>query len=402
MPPSTGDLRQGGHCEGTERQHKHCCRRHPRAAGCKGMVAEQLPTAFDHPRQKKDASEPVAAIPSASSTLAGLLNPLANTSTVPALRYPQSTPLQVWVAICIVGAPRSFAQNAANIYAATNRPSFHVDYFFCLSSGGADTNSKGQRYGASGSSVAAIDRAIRSFAPAAVINASVGFLPNPRCRTEAALSERQGHTRQTNLQRTWETLATLKRCFDAVVQREAVLGHQYGTIVRLRPDMLFFGPLSDALYATPTAILPFGTVGCSPPCANDHVAFLPRFVAPVYFNMADRYVYCRTSMSAAWRAVAYAIPAALEGVAWTEQMVDYTLVRPVSGPACARKLLYQTLRLNPMTRSLDGDAPPAVRQWASEHKAEMWDSCRRCQRFSCEQHFGPCNVDLCHAPRYDL
>ena len=46
------------------------------------------------------------------------------------------------------------------------------------------------------------------------------------------------------------------------------------------------------------------------------------------------------------QAIAYSIPTALRAVRWTERMIDYTIVRPGSGPACARKLLYRTLRLD--------------------------------------------------------
>ena len=34
------------------------------------------------------------------------------------------------------------------------------------------------------------------------------------------------------------------------------------------------------------------------PCTNDHMPFLPRTAAPVYFNMADEYVYCRGKLKA--------------------------------------------------------------------------------------------------------
>ena len=65
------------------------------------------------------------------------------------------------------------------------------------------------------------------------------------------------------------------------------------------------------------------------------MAFLPRAAAPIYFNMADEYVYCRGKLKAPviLSKMPHYIFAGLAGIGGAR--IGYTLVRN-DGPECAR------------------------------------------------------------------
>jgi len=113
------------------------------------------------------------------------------------------------VAVCVVGAPRSFVRVYAHgsILNALGSSGVHVDFFFWLAREDM-SNSKGGIYDAYTASNlrGAVDR----FAPKlAVFNGSTMFKRNAQCSLADETQEHRLHdrTNQTTLARMWETMA---------------------------------------------------------------------------------------------------------------------------------------------------------------------------------------------------
>lgn len=240
------------------------------------------------------------------------------------------------VAACVVGAPRGLGLHHQHTLRAFPTD-MHVDYFFCLSSGGGALNSKHQAY---------IDLPIhetlatmRSYAPRRIANVSVSFERVEACHTPKwMLDAKFDRSDQAVLVRVWETMATLKRCFDLVVSHEAETNAMYDIVVRLRPDVVFFAPLPPQVFRPNVTTFPKHGVACSS-CLNDHMAFLPRAHAATYFSMADDYVYCR-GRPPSMLSIGHVLPTRFRSVSHVSaEGVQYTLMRPHGSgfaPDCPR------------------------------------------------------------------
>jgi len=155
----------------------------------------------------------------------------------------------------------------------------------------------------------------------------------------------------------------------------------YDTVIRLRPDTFFYRPLAAKFFAPSKPLFPSGVAGCRAPCTNDHMAFLPRTAAPLYFNMADEYIYCRGTLKAP--VLLNQMPhyrfAGLTSI--DSAHVGYTLARN-NGPDCARagrldattrrQRGYSTATCNAcrehFIKEYNGTLHPCGTNWVMEYK----------------------------------
>ena len=86
----------------------------------------------------------------------------------------------------------------------------------------------------------------------------------------------------------WETWEKLRRAYALVTEYERSRRFEFDWVVRLRPDIWFFGAPPRHCDLPPDVLsFPVGIVGCAPPCVNDHVAWVPRPRASAYFEAAQ-------------------------------------------------------------------------------------------------------------------
>jgi hypothetical protein len=253
---------------------------------------------------------------------------------------PQNVRAPARAAVCFVGAPRTFVREYVHgsILAAFGPAVGVVDFFFWLGeeSGQGAVNSKG------GSYEAYLDRDLRAaverFSPVSVqYNGSTRFRLNPRCALSRASAFNYDRTNQSVVARQWETMAKMKLCYEDVVKEEVRRGALYDTIVRIRPDLAFTRPLNLTQVLQPRhPSFPRCQAGCKRPCTNDHMAFMPRAAASVYFTMSDAYMYCdgTLGMSTEIHEIPHLIFRSLQSRIY-EVNVSYALVRN-EGPDCER------------------------------------------------------------------
>ena len=245
-------------------------------------------------------------------------------------------------AVCFVGAPRTFVREYVHgsILAAFGPAVGEVDFFFWLGeeSGQQAINSKGGSYGAY--SDHDLRAAVAKFSPVSVqYNGSTRFRPNPRCALSRASALNCDRTNQSVVARQWETMAKMKMCYEDVIKEEVRRGALYDTIVRIRPDLAFWRtrPFNLTQVLQPRhPSFPRGQAGCKRPCTNDHMAFMPRAAASVYFTISDAYMYCDGAlrMSTEIHEVPHLIFPSLQSRIH-EVKVSYALVRN-EGPDCER------------------------------------------------------------------
>ena len=91
--------------------------------------------------------------------------------------------------------------------------------------------------------------------------------------------------------RWWETQEKARRCFEAVVQYELANGFAFDWVVRLRPDIWFFGSVPPYCQLSRSSVsLPRGVVLCAGRCVNDHLAWVPRPLARAFFNLTESHI----------------------------------------------------------------------------------------------------------------
>ena len=258
-------------------------------------------------------------------------------------------------AICVVGSTRNFAQLAEHLRQRFLATRLLLDFFFVFrNTKDAMRTSKGKTAtGELGSD--SLQAMTAAFAPTAILESTTRFEANSQCPSPPGAMIECDHSGQAAMARTWETLVGIKECFDLVQRQEAKKGRLYRSVVRLRPDIIFYSPINPTLLQPAIATFPKGRMSCSNGiignCANDHLAFLPRAAAAAYFNMADHYVYCRDDAlrsenasdpsvafwrhlmhrkepTLTWRVHSF-ITAELNhsGISWQRTEVPYTLVR---------------------------------------------------------------------------
>ena len=106
----------------------------------------------------------------------------------------------------------------------------------------------------------------------------------------------------------------------------------------MRPDVWFFGDMPSYCSLDPNKIsFPVGVIVCPyAPCINDHMAFMPRRLAPAYFNINNDFADCAglRNMTAhwknynVWRLMQQGVP-----LAEPSPLVPYTLIRPCAHDA---------------------------------------------------------------------
>ena len=92
----------------------------------------------------------------------------------------------------------------------------------------------------------------------------------------------------------WQTWDRLRSAFGLVVAYESSHMLRFEWVVRLRPDAWFFRPGFAFCTLNPAdgVVTPSGIAGCSAPCINDHLAWIPRQFADGYFDAAEELENC--------------------------------------------------------------------------------------------------------------
>ncbi|KAL1520357.1 hypothetical protein AB1Y20_021947 [Prymnesium parvum] len=184
--------------------------------------------------------------------------------------------------------------------------------------------------------------------------------PPAGCTLSAALLAPYAGARSKPTWRVWwETWAKVERAFLGVIEYEQAHGLRFDWVLRVRPDLWFFGPMPSHCTLEDAISTPTGVVGCAPPCLNDHIAWMPRALAPAYFRVTESLTACRgDSFSRLLRKAApgaaqadfprylhYHLRARGVPLAATPLLVPYTLLRPCDAPEgriyadCRRLLL---------------------------------------------------------------
>lgn len=238
--------------------------------------------------------------------------------------------------MCIIGSPRTFTKTADNVLTTLAEASSCIDHFFLIRTNHmAEKNTKGGSYATP--VLNDFEAAVRRFAPVAVRYSNTTFASNPECVLEqrAMSNWDTSVTKQPAFERVWETMVGFKECFQLVRDHEVRRGGLYGSVVRLRTDMVFFGALKPSVLRPVVTTLPRGKMAGS---ANDHLAFLPRDAAPTYFEMSDRYVHCKGVMPLP-KLTALSefihMEFSMATLPWRNTSIDYTLVRS-AGTDCSR------------------------------------------------------------------
>ena len=155
--------------------------------------------------------------------------------------------------------------------------------------------------------------------------------PHPGCVLSTAMTKGKcGRVRCKTMMwhRWWETWEKIRRSFSLVVEHEQEHGFRYGWMVRLRPDLWFFGTVRshcELSLGGNGMIIPAGVTGCfcgagfgaftnrtsrgtlierrdtglCPRCQNDHLAFVPRGLAHEYFELSLDIERCNQTGSSA-------------------------------------------------------------------------------------------------------
>ena len=194
------------------------------------------------------------------------------------------------VAICFCGAARTFVHPVAHESIARAIRSFGAPAFNFFYLQQAETGSM-KGHAAIQDNVTLLAAALFKFRPKAVHYGPLPrhrpIPPNRSCvdPTRRGLS----HKRMQDAVRWWETWERVRLCYELVVAFEASQPSVgFGWVVRLRPDVFFFSshPMPRACELPAGAgqvTVPLGVVMCHAPCMNDHMAWVPRHTADVYF-----------------------------------------------------------------------------------------------------------------------
>ena len=239
------------------------------------------------------------------------------------------------LALLIVGALRTFPCHLNHFFERFAALGWDVDYYFCISRGGASTNSKGMSYSAC--HIENITHSIlATYDPIETLDVSVKFVVNPNC-TVPRLSTKQTMDKsdQHPVERMWETLASAYKCFKRMETYESENLFLYDYVWRLRPDILFYEPLPTKLFNKAT--FPYGRVRCNShsKCLNDHIALLPRHAASRYFDGANEYLWCNSTQNDFHAYIGEHYYERFRNMHVIDPLIKYTLVRP-DGLECRR------------------------------------------------------------------
>ncbi len=243
------------------------------------------------------------------------------------------------IAVLVIGALRTLPCHIKNIYEGFSKRGWETDYYFCISNSGnaSVSNSKGRHYSGH------VDRGLEmrrmvndTYKPIVTMDVSSKYVENKRCSvTRANKSKRFDRSAQSPLERMWETLASVQKCYDHMESIEYKENFLYDYVWRLRPDLVFYAPLPSKLFDVAT--FPLGRVLCNggQKCLNDHIAILPRHAASRFFRIANEYLWCNGTQSEWSYYIAELLYTRFENAHTVDPLIRYTLVRP-NGMDCAR------------------------------------------------------------------
>lgn len=176
----------------------------------------------------------------------------------------------------------------------------------------------------------------------------------------------------------YETHSKLRACYQAVAAFEEAHALRFDWVVRMRPDIWFFGKLPAYCSMAPSKIsFPVGVVGCGySPCINDHMAFMPRSLAHHYFDIASDMQTCEGVKSLSkhwknynlWRLMDHGVP-----LAEPSPLIPYTLLRPCGNasaatyyPECHRWTSKPLEKNAGLAHYANGSALPTLQQYMAD------------------------------------
>ena len=168
---------------------------------------------------------------------------------------------------------------------------------------------------------------------------------------------------------------------------EAAHAFTFDWIVRMRPDVWFFGSLPRHCALSRHAIhFPAGVTGCGyTPCINDHIAFAPRHLASHYFDVVEDMGTCEGMRNLShhwrnymlWRLLAKRVP-----LAEPSPIVPYTLLRPCANastrsfyPECVRWTSRPPEKNAGLHHYTNGSALPGAPAFRAE-RDRLYEVCR--------------------------
>ena len=216
----------------------------------------------------------------------------------------------VRVAVCISGAARTFstALSLETIKAAFSYPNrADVDFFIWITNDPlrGDRNSKNRSYAvvSNGEVRRAAAYLARSTPFGSFVLNEANFHTSPTCDFGKYSKLRRDRSDEDVVTRSTQMLFKREKCFELVRTAEEELQidrgrmWKYTTIVSIRPDIFFYGPVPSEAVMTNTPLLPAPAHGSAVKYANghvpnNHIAFLPRNRADEYFYLARSFRTC--------------------------------------------------------------------------------------------------------------
>ncbi len=270
----------------------------------------------------------------------------------------------VRIAVCISGGARTFttALSLRTIKAAfSDFKHVNVDFFIWLTNNPlkGDRNSKNQSYPpvSNGEVRAAAAYLAHSTPFGTFVLNEVNFHTSPSCDFGEYTKLMRDQSDEDVVTRSTQTLFKREKCFELVRAAEEELKislgktWKYTNIVSIRPDIFFYGPLSNETIRTNIPLLPAPAHGSQVKYVNGHVpnghvAFLPRNLADDYFYLGRPFRECtgvfQGALSQEIEIELIKQAFALE-VTNTWTVVPYTLHRHVSkGKLCERVHTYRS------------------------------------------------------------
>lgn len=247
-------------------------------------------------------------------------------------------------AFCFTGHPRTLIHTAAQATITQAIRSFgaHAYTFFVLTDddGGSSWGHPPIRHhdlGAVQAAMAAFHPKVAQYGPFDPSLASYAA-----DRRKACGMSREGLTRAIGsrpfMRTFFESHHKLRVCYEHVASFEMRHAMRFDWIVRMRPDIWFFGHLPSHCQLSKGGItFPAGVVGCGyAPCINDHIAFTPRRWSSFYFRIADDMRTCPGLKNLSihwkdynvWRLLGQSVP-----LVEPSPVVPYTLLRPCGNPS---------------------------------------------------------------------
>ena len=166
----------------------------------------------------------------------------------------------------------------------------------------------------------------------------------------------------------WQTWDRLHRAFRMVHEFEDAHKMRFDWVVRLRPDAWFFAPAVAHCELNPAdgIVTPAGVAGCHAPCVNDHLAWVPRQMADMYFQPPTELENCHgTGFHHEMRDYGYFLRRRVEkagGRFADSRLVPYSIVRPCSSFAVDKSASPDCYRWRDRVFKQYSDGHPGVQR----------------------------------------